>query len=278
MTRLAYVRIGIDRDLYMTDGCYVVDPTGGAAIADRATGALSARASADVLDLRRIEAVPAKSRGSALVGGRKNGTGAPMRTVATMVRAATPLDRDGAAEALRRWRQDPEEVDRWRDAALATLNRALRAYRLVWRDPYAVEVTTEDLWLVRIGHTTAESIAAGTEGEEIDALRRSGGRMTASDRARPGEVIGAALAGSLVLLEGEELLAVAVREANHGRMRSAAEALSAATRLLIEDLGPGGTEALTLETLRPATGTCDRETVMQAVAAMQDVVDTWRAV
>lgn len=275
MTTLAYVRIGIDRDLYLTDGHYVIDPTGVTA-EDRATGALLVRASADVLDLRCLDAVGGRRISAGFGSRRRDGGEVPKRTVATLIRAAMPLEGDDAAVTMEQWRRDPGEVDRWTSAALAVVNRAIRAYRLVWRDPYAIEITTEDLWFARVGHAPAETLAAGKPGDEIDALRGRRHRDSAGERVRPGEVISTALAGEVVLTEGEELLAFAAREANHHRMRSADEGLRAAVRLLTQELGPGSDEAQALAAIaarKPGGGPAP---LLQALAGIQDVVDGWR--
>jgi len=73
----------------------------------------------------------------------------------------------------------------------------------------------------------------------------------------------------LPLLEGEELLAVAVREANHGRLRSAAAALDAARRLLAQELG--------IPVVDGDPPTLDRDGLLAACGAAQDAVDRWRA-
>ncbi|WP_320670039.1 hypothetical protein [Patulibacter defluvii] len=276
MTRLAYVRIGIDRGLDLPDGRYVIAPDG-STHDDSAVGELSARASGDVLDLRRVEAASGKPL-AAKAGGHRADSGGPEHTIATIVRAATPLDRRGAAAALEQWRTDADDLARWVDAALAVVNRAVRAHRLVWRDPYLIELTHEDLWLARVGHAPPEDVAAGTAGEEVDALTTaSRRRVSSTDRARPGEVIGLVLGGRLPMLEGEELLLFAVREINHGRLRGATAALQAGARLLVDELGRESVDGAAIGELMRTAGGGSAAALLATITAIEDLLDGWRS-
>lgn len=275
MTRLAYVRIGIDRALDLPDGRFVIAPDG-STHDDRVTGELSARASGDVLDLRRVEAGSGK-RLAAAAGGRRAESGGPEHTIATIVRAATPLDRRGAAAALEQWKRDADDLGRWVDAALAIVNRAIRAHRLVWRDPYLVELTGEDLWMACVGHASAQGLAAGTAGDEVDALPQQRAKQSVGDRARPGEVVASALAGTLPLLQGEELVAFAAREVNHGRLQGAAAALAAGARLLSAELGRGSLDGAAVEEIARGAANGSAAALLAAISGIQDVLDGWRS-
>jgi hypothetical protein len=263
--RLAYVRLGLDRPLPLPPGRHVIAAGPSDKGQHRLTGIERDEADTDVLDLRA--SVPAGAPAAKRRRGRPPVT-ADALFVSTLVRASEPQTMAQADAVLEGWRRDSGEVRQWLGAGLATLNRALRAHRLVQRDPYAVEVTTEDVAWATVGHATAETLAEGGAGEEIDALdRRRLRRQNAVQRAKPGAVVSASLTGELALLEGEELVSVAVREANHDRLRSAAAALAAGNRLLAEELG------LDLPTGRVAP---DRTAILDACRDLQDTVDGWR--
>jgi hypothetical protein len=251
---LAYVRVVLDRPLPIEPGRYVI-PTGEpASEEDRFTGVARGVAGADAL----------------LVG-----LGAPAGTrdgvaEATLVRASEPLRPDEAAAQRRQWKDDRDEVDQWVGAALAVLNRALRAYRVVQRDPYAIDLTLDDLEQAAVGCLPGDLLSDGErDDQELDVT--PGGRRrrrNASERARPGAIVARALAGELPLLEGEELLAAAVREADHGRLRGGAAILQAARGLLERELG------LRWDAPPPAE---EREALLVACEELQDAVDRWRA-
>lgn len=265
-TRLAYVRLGLDRPLPLPAGRHVIAVGPSGAVPHRTTGVERDAAGADVLDLRAATptGVPETKRRR----GRAATVNVDALFVVTLVRASEPLQPVKADAVLEGWRRDSGEVRQWLGAGLATLNRALRAHRLVQRDPYAIEVTVEDLAWATVGHASADVLAEGGAGEEIDALdRRRLRRQNAVQRAKPGAVVSASLTGELALLEGEELVSVAVREANHDRLRSASAALLAGTRLLAQEL------ALDL----PDPGhSHDREAILDACRDLQDTVDGWR--
>lgn len=269
---LAYVRLGLDRALPLPTGRNVIAAGPSGARRNRVTGVERDQAGADVLDLETPD--PEKAARTAPRRRRRDADPAGTRFVVTLVRASEPLDASTAASVLEGWRRDHAETQRWVGAALAAVNRAIRAHRLVHRDPYAMEVTLDDVVWAAVGCAPAEVLGTGGAGEQLNAMPKGRGRLTSTQRARPGETVGLALTGGLPLLEGEELAAVAVREANHGRLRSALAALGAARQVLHEELtGPAAAAASALD----ARVDADPDAIFAAAEALQDVVDRWRS-
>lgn len=264
MTQLAYVRIGIDRVLDLPDGQFVI----GIASEDEL------EASADVVDIRRID-VKADKRIKHGPRGRRLRAKGPERTVVTVIRAATPLGREAAGTAMKQWKDDRDQRESWTAAAIAVVNTALAAHRVAWRDPYATEITTEDLWLARLGVASADVLASGGAGDELDVLPSRRVRDDASSRAKPGEIISAALSGSLEIFEGEQLLAFATREINHDRMRSAAGAVRAASEVLAAELPADGPRTAVAEALA-GDGPWAAADLLDAIEDAQDALDRWR--
>lgn len=272
-TQLAYVRLGLDRPLPLPPGRNVIAAGPSGAEPHRVTGIARSPGGADVLDLELAD--PAEPSRGAPKRKRRRADPAGTRFVVTLVRASEPLDAGHAAAVLEGWRRDHAETQLWVGAALAAVNQAIRAHRLVQRDAYAVEVTLDDLVWAAVGHAPADVLGAGGAGEQLDALPQSRGRPSSSQRAKPGETIGQALTGGLALLEGEELVALAVREANHGRLRSAAAALQAGRDLLSTELDVRYASAL--DRLPLAAPTADAAALLDAGGRLQDVVDHWRS-
>ncbi|CAB4909110.1 unannotated protein [freshwater metagenome] len=270
---LAYVRIGLDRPLPLPPGRNVIAAGPSGAKPDRATGVERSEGGADVLEFELPD--PADpGRGAPRKRKRRAPDPAGTQFVVTLVRASEPLDARRAASVLEGWRRDPDEAGQWVGAALAAVNAAVRAHRLVQRDPYAVEVTLDDvLWGV-VGHAPADVVGGGGIGEQIDALGNRRRRESSSQRARPGEVTGLALTGGLALLEGEELISFAAREANHGRLGSAAAALEAGRRLLGTELDPRAADWLSRV---QAPHGADATALLKVAEGLQDVVDHWRS-
>ncbi len=247
---LAYVRVVLDRPLPLEPGRYVVPSEDAGPPPDPVRGLVHG---SDAL----------------LVGPGPSGSAAPRAAV--LVRAGAPLRADEAQRQRRAWRAGDGAPDRWIGAALTLLNRGIRAHRLMARDPYALELTRDDVAAAGVGCAPGAALVGGRwDPAELDVTPPAPPwPRGAADRARPGARVALALAGADHLLEGEELLATAVREANHGRLRVAAVALDGARRLLEEDVGrPLGAGA------RPAP---EREALLAACAHVQDAVDDWRA-
>lgn len=78
------------------------------------------------------------------------------------------------------------------------------------------------------------------------------------------------------MLEGEELLAAAAREANHGRVLAAVAVLDAARALLSRELPPGSDALDGIRGLDPGAAAPDAATVLETVAGLQDALDAWR--
>jgi len=270
--QLAYVRLGLDRPLPLSAGRNVIAAGPSGAKPHRVTGLERSPGGADVLELELPD--PEDPARGAPKRKRKRPDPAGTRFVVTLVRASEPLEPARARAILDGWRRDGAEPRQWVGAALTALNRAIQAHRLVQRDPYAVEVTLDDvLWAV-VGHGSSDVLGTGGVGEQVDALGGRGGRTSSSQRARPGEVTGLALTGGLALLEGEELVALAVREANHGRLNSAAAALEAGRTLLGHELDPRASGWLSRV---PAVAGPDADALLVAAEHLQDVVDHWRS-
>ncbi|MCK9247355.1 MAG: MlaD family protein [Solirubrobacteraceae bacterium] len=246
---LAYARVTIDRPIPVGAGHYVigVEPPGES---DRLTGITRTEASTDVLVVEHE---------------RAPGIGC----AATLIRASEPLTSTEVERQLRAWRDEGVQAERWVGALLATINQAVRALRLTHRDPYAIEVTIDDLDAAVVGCAEGRVLTAGGSGDEVDVLRgKKRRRRSITQRARPGEIVARALAGTLPMREGEELISFAVREANHGRLRSAAAAIEASRRLLAEVIDlPGDTWS--------APG-LEADTVLAACEAVQERLDRWR--
>jgi len=205
-----------------------------------------------------------------VIGGGRRGA---LRSEATYVRTSEPLDREAAEARLRRWRTDRDDRDAWVTAAYGTVNLALRAYRIGLRDPYVVDVTDSDVAEVVLGCATAEQAAEGEEREALAPIRRRPERLDLTERARAGELVAQGLSGDLPLLEADELLAFAAREANHGREGSARAAISAAIGL-VEIEVPCGRDLVRALNARLAAS--PEEPTLVRVATLQDLLDRWR--
>jgi hypothetical protein len=270
--QLAYVRFGLDRPLPLATGRSVIAAGPSGATPHRSTGIERNPGGADVLDLEVAD--PTDPSRGAPKRKRRSADPAGTRFVATLVRASEPLEPARAAAILDGWRRDGAEPRQWVGAALTAVNRAIQAHRIVQRDPYAVEVTLDDLLWAVVGHASSDTLGTGGVGEQIDALGKRRERNNAAQRARPGEVTGLALTGGLALLEGEELIGFAAREANHGRLHSAAAALTAGRELLGHELDQRAAGWLS-RVSPPASH--DAAALLASVGEVQDVVDHWRS-
>lgn len=271
--QLAYVRLGLNRAVPLPAGRNVIAAGPSQAEPHRVTGVVRAAGGADVLDLE----VPGAPELARMAPRRKRGREDPAgtQTIVTLVRASEPLDRRRAEAVLDEWRRDDQEARLWLGAALATVNQGIRAHRLALRDAYAVEVTIEDVIWAVVGCADADVLGDGGVGEQVDALQGRRQRASSAMRAKPGETIGRAFTGELPMLEGEELVALAVREANHGRLRSAAAALGSGRALLEQELDD---RAITyLDTIAAPDPTADAAAMLERAEQVQDVVDHWRS-
>jgi hypothetical protein len=123
-------------------------------------------------------------------------------------------------EAASKWLAGAD-LDAERDAAVAVLNRALRAQRAAAADPYVGEVSAERALVVRIGYGRGDEVADGRFGEAVELPRFTGRRVKRSMEA-PKERFAALLGGREELHPCEELVLRARADLNAGRPVEAA--------------------------------------------------------
>jgi hypothetical protein len=193
---------------------------------------------------------------------------------ATVVRAA-PFP---SAEDASGWLSGLD-LETERDAAVAVLNRALRAQRAAAADPYVSEVSADRALVVRIGYGSGEELVDGRFGEAVELPRFVGGRVRRSMEA-PEERFAALLGGREELHPAEELVLRARADLNAGRPAEAAlqcrvaiEALLA----LLKDSADGervaahreAVAAAANEALRGPTAAGSAPALEEAVTAME---------
>jgi hypothetical protein len=135
---------------------------------------------------------------------------------ATVIEVGSPFPGQSEAQA---WLERAGESEL--AAALATLNRALHAFRLVTADPYLNPVGRHQALVARLGYGAGEQVADGlwTDAREIVALAaRQGRRKVLTPQAR----LAAVLNGRERALACEELILRARVDIDHGRDREAA--------------------------------------------------------
>jgi hypothetical protein len=158
-------------------------------------------------------------------------------TVVTVIRAAR---RFAGEEEAARWLSDVRastgEQEVWARDALATLNRAVGAYRACAADPYAIDVSRADARVVRIGYGSAGELVRGRWDAAIAIPAPPAPRLDRAVRLMPTEGMAAVLGGRARTLESEELLLRVVLDLEHGRFRAAAAGLCAAHDLLAGEL------------------------------------------
>jgi hypothetical protein len=164
---------------------------------------------------------------------------------ATVVRATAFASPDDAAAWLAGLRDDAAELEEELAAAVAILNRGLRAHRVATADPYVTEVSAERALVVRIGYGSGDEVAEGRFAECME-LPAQGRRRPRRSMEAPEERFAALLSGREDVLPAEELVLRARADLNAGRLAEAAlqariaiEALLAA-RLAASDSGPAG--------------------------------------
>jgi hypothetical protein len=168
---------------------------------------------------------------------------------ATVVRPE-PFGSRGEADVwLAALRDDDEALEDELDAAMRTLNRALRARRVAAADPYLAEVAPSQALVTRVGFGRGEAVA---EGRFADALELRGeGRRVRRSMEAPEERFAALLGGRERALVGEELVLRARADLNAGRAREAALQARVALEALIAELGD---DAAGLDEHRAAVG------------------------
>jgi hypothetical protein len=168
------------------------------------------------------------------------------RTVTTAEPEPVPTSRANVARAAPfRSRPDAEawlagaDLDAELEAAIAVLNRALRAHRAATADPYVAEVSTERALVVRIGHGSGDEVADGRYGEAVE-LPRSGPRRARRSMEAPEERFAALLGGREEIHPAEELVLRARADLNAGRSAEAALQCRVAIEALLA--APGSDE------------------------------------
>jgi hypothetical protein len=156
---------------------------------------------------------------------------------ATIIDVGDPLA-DG--EQARTWLRSAGEDEL--EAALAVLNRAVHAYRLVSSDPHVHEITRTQALVARVGYGAGEQVADGlwTEANEIIHVVRRQRRTAALE---PQARLAAVLNGRERVLAVQELALRARLDLDQGRVREAAlqvmVALDAAlAELAVDDVAP----------------------------------------
>jgi hypothetical protein len=142
-------------------------------------------------------------------------------TGATVARPLAFSSRDDARDWMTELRANQEQVEAELSSALATLNRALRAWRAARADPYVGEVSFERTREARVGYGSGEAVADGRLAEALEAPRAKAPRVKRSMEA-PEERFAALLGAREEQLVAEELVLRARADLNAGRMREAA--------------------------------------------------------
>lgn len=187
--------------------------------------------------------------------------------LATFIRGTRPLDKKEADAQLLDIAADEDRQQQWVQDALAVLNRAIRAYRHGARDPYVTEVAPRDARAVRIGYGTTEGLPHGrfTRAAVLPPPLR--GKPSKAEKLVPAETTADALAGRIVLLEGEDVLLRAFADLDHGRTRAALLQVRAAMHLLeleLQEVADGGGVRLDFDAM---AGRADELLASDATAA-----------
>lgn len=150
---------------------------------------------------------------------------------ATIVDSAERLrDRPAAESWLRTAGEDELE------AALATLNRMLDAFRRVAADPYAFPIGRERLIAARIGYGAGEQVADGRWQQALELPLPATSRRRA-DVLAPQARLAATLSGRGRTLVCEELVLRARSDLDAGRLRESALQLLVALDAAVAELG-----------------------------------------
>jgi hypothetical protein len=173
---------------------------------------------------------------------------------------AIPADgiRDDEATAeLERLGADPDAAEAAVAAGLRTVNRVLRAHRLVTLDPHGNEISRERALAARVGYGTGDGLADGRWEEALDVPPPERRRRRV-EALRPQERLAAVLAGRERFDACETLLLRARADLDQGFTREAALQLGLGLAALLAELpgraGPDQEEDLAeLEARRAAT-------------------------
>lgn len=244
--RMMFVQLEFTHAIGPQPGVYLLGPDGApeagadAHERDPATGVPSRPLIADTLMVSVVPGPPARRalglRRRPLSAESGDAPRAVSLALATLVRAATPLERNAAATMLEHYRESEELQEEWIAETLAVVNTAIRAHRAAAIDPYLSELSRVDPRAARIGYGTGGEIAAGRWEAAIECppLRRS--RLTRAERLRPSLAVAGALGRRLPLLEAHELLLRVLLDLDEGRSRGAGVQVPGALSLLLAEL------------------------------------------
>ncbi len=161
---------------------------------------------------------------------------------ATVIDVARPFDSEAAAAA---WLRDAGEAEL--EDALATLNRALHAFRVVSADPYLYPVDRRQTLVARLGYGAGEQVADGlwSAARELPGPAEPGRRRRRARLLAPQARLAAILGAREPALACEELVLRARLDLDHRRPREAAlQLLVALDAALAELSGDAAAQAL----------------------------------
>jgi hypothetical protein len=142
-------------------------------------------------------------------------------SLATVVRPAPFASRDHAVAWLAALKGNEEGLESEQRAALAVLNRALRAQRLATADPFAAELPATRAVEVRVGFGRGDALADGRYEESVELPRARRKRVKRSMEA-PEERFAALLGARERALVAEDLVLRARADLDAARPRAAA--------------------------------------------------------
>jgi hypothetical protein len=185
---------------------------------------------------------------------------------ATIIDVGEPLATEADA---RRWLDGAGEEDFI--AALAVLNRALHAFRVVTADPYVGEVVREQALVARIGYGAGEQVADGqwTDAHELVPIP---GRRRRAVVLQPQARLAAMLSGRERELVCQELTLRARLDLDHDRDREAALQVLVALDAALAELPSDATAPQLEDRLAELRGRRE-ETVEAAQAALAGPLD-----
>jgi hypothetical protein len=190
---------------------------------------------------------------------------------ATVVRATPFASPDNAAEWLAGLRGDAAELEEELAAAVAILNRGLRAHRVAKADPYVTEVSAERALVVRIGYGSGEEVAEGRFGECME-LPPSGRRRPRRSMEAPEERFAALLGGREEVLPAEELVLRARADLTAGRLTEAALQARVAIEALLAAVDSDAVAAHREAVADAANAALRGELPGDSAAALEDAV------
>jgi hypothetical protein len=176
-----------------------------------------------------------------LLGGRRprpveDAEPEPVPTARATVVRPEPFDSsDAAGDWLAALARNAAAAQAEVDAALSTLNRALRAQRLAAADAYLSELSSERALVARVGFGGGESVAEGRFAQALE-LPRAGARRIRRSMQSPEERFAALLGGRERPLMAEELVLRARADLDAGRPGEAALQARIAFEALLAEL------------------------------------------